>query len=138
MENKRSVDRPTHASMRAHQRQFAWQILVPFLVMAGLIVAGAVLAVTGKTPGSRVLADVSVIWLLAPMLFFALAILVFVITIIYGMAKLLQLLPRYTGKAQGIFTRISTGTRQAANGAAKPIVWFRQAGAVIKSIFKLK
>jgi hypothetical protein len=129
-----TVDQPT---VRAHKRQFAWQILVPFLVMAGLIIAGAVLVVTSGAPRTIVWADVSVIWLLAPALFFVLVFLALVLTTIYGMAKLLQILPHYTGKAQDIFTLLSTGTRKVADGAAKPFVWFHQAGAVIKSIFRL-
>ncbi len=134
MANEPPVDRPT---IRAHKRQFAWQILVPFLVMAGLIIAGAVLVVTGGAPRTGVWADISVIWLLAPALFFALAFLAIVITTIYGMAKLMQVMPHYTGKAQGIFALLSTGTRKVADGAAKPFVWFQQAGAVIKSIFNM-
>ncbi len=134
MENQPPVDRPT---IRAHKRQFAWQILAPFLVMAGLVIAGAVLVVTGGASRTGVWADVSVIWLLVPALFFALVILAILITTIYGMAKLLQVLPHYTGKAQGIFALLSAGTRKLADGAASPIVWFRQAGAVIKSIFRL-
>jgi len=134
MANQRPVDRPT---IRVHKRQFAWQILAPFLVMAGLIIAGAVLVVTGGAPRTGVWADISLIWLLAPALFFALAFLVIVITTIYGMAKLLQVIPHYTGKAQGVFALLSAGTRKVADGAAKPIVWFQQAGAAIKSIFKL-
>lgn len=134
MVNQPPVDRPT---VRTHKRQLAWQILVPFLVMAGLIIAGAVLVVTGGAPRTGVWADVSLIWLLAPALFFALAFLVIMLTIIYGMAKLLQIMPRYTGKAQDIFARLSAGTRKVADGTTKPFVWFRQAGAVIKSIFRL-
>lgn len=134
MVNQTPVDRPT---LRAHKRQFAWQILVPFLIMAGLIIAGAVLVVTGGEPRTGAWADVSLIWLLAPALFFALALLVAMVTIIYGMAKLLQVLPHYTGKAQGIFNLLSAGTRKLADLAAKPFVWSRQAGAIVKSIFRL-
>jgi hypothetical protein len=134
MTNQRAVDRPT---VRAHKRQFAWQILVPFLVMAGLIIAGAVLVVTGGAPRNGNWADVSLIWLITPALFFALALLVIVVTIIYGMAKLLQVLPHYTGKTQGIFAQLSAGTRKVADGGTKPFVWFQQAGAVIKSVFRL-
>ena len=131
MVNQSSVDRPT---VRIHIRQFAWQILVPFLVMAGLIIAGAVLVVSGGTPRTGVWADISVIWLLIPALFFALMFLIVMITVVYGMAKLLQVIPHYTGKAQGIFALLSTGTRKVSDGTTKPFIWFRQAGAVIKSI----
>jgi len=131
MMNQPPVDRPT---VRAHKRQFAWQILVPFLVMAGLIVAGAVLVVSGGAPETGTWTDISVIWLFAPALIFALAFLMVLITIIYGMAKLLQILPHYTGKVQGILAQLSAGTRKVANGTTKPFIWFRQAGAVIKSL----
>ena len=128
------VDRPT---LRAHKRQLAWQILVPFLIMAALIIAGAVLVTSGGESQTGVWADVSLIWLLAPALFIALAVLAILITTVYGMAKLLQVMPHFTAKAQGIFALLSTGTRKLADGATKPFVWFRQAGAVIKSIFKM-
>ncbi len=131
MVNQSSFDRP---AVRAHKRQFAWQILVPFLVMAGLIIAGAVLIVTGGASRTGVWADVSEIWLLIPALFFALAFLVLMITIVYGMAKLLQVIPHYTGKAQGIFALLSAGTRKVSDGATKPFVWFQQVGAVLKSL----
>lgn len=134
MVNQPPVERP---AVRSHKRQFAWQILVPFLVMTGLIIPGAVLVVAGGAPRTGVWADVSLIWLLAPALFIALMFLVIMITVIYGMAKLLQVLPHYTRKAQGIFTLISTGTRKTADGTAKPFIWFGQAGAVIKSIFRI-
>jgi uncharacterized membrane protein YhdT len=125
-----------HLTLRTHKRQFAWRILIPFLVMAGLIITGAVLVVTGGASRTGNWADISVIWLLAPALFFALAILVIAITLIYGMGKLLQVLPHYTGKVQNIFTQLSAGTRKVADGTAKPFIWFRQVRAVSKSLFR--
>jgi uncharacterized membrane protein YhdT len=126
-------DRP---SIQTHKRQVSWQILVPFIVMAGLIIAGAGLVVTGGAARTGVWADVSIIWLLVPVLFIAFAILATLITIIYGMFKMLNLIPRYTGKTQTFFTRLSAGTRKVADGTTKPIFWFGQAGSVIKSIFR--
>jgi uncharacterized membrane protein YhdT len=133
MSNQLPEIRPT---VRAHKRQFAWQILVPFLVMAGLIIAGALLVVTDGSARASVWADVSVIWLLVPALLLALAFLAVIITIIYGMTKILQIIPRYTWKAQVIFSRVSSGTRKVADGTTKPFFWYKQAGAIIKSIFR--
>ena len=128
------VDTPT---VRLHKRQFAWQILAPFLVMTVLVIAVAALVVSGGPSGTRAWADVSIIWILAPLLIFALLFVIVLGFLIYGIAKLTQVTPRYTGKAQHFFALLSTGTRKIADGAAKPFVWFNQAGAVIKSIFKL-
>jgi hypothetical protein len=128
------VDTPT---VRLHKRQIAWQILAPFLVMTALVIAVAALVVSGGASGTRAWADVSIIWILAPLLMFALLFVIVLGFLIYGIAKLTQVMPRYTGKAQHFFAQLSAGTRKVADGAAKPIVWIQQAGAVIKSIFKL-
>jgi hypothetical protein len=123
-------------SVRAHKNQFIWQILIPMIVIGGLIVAGAVLVVTGGASRTGVGADISIIWLIAPVLFFALLPLAILIAVIYGMAKLLKAIPHYTGKTQGFFALLSAKSRTLGDGAAKPFVWFQQVGAGIKSIIK--
>lgn len=133
MEKQPAADR---SSIRSHKRQFTLQILVPFLIMAGLIIAGAVSAVTAGATRTGTLTDIAVIWLVLPALVLGAVILVLTITFIYGMAELLKLLPHYSGKAQDFFTFLSSGTRKLADGTTKPFIWFRQASAAIKSLFK--
>ena len=127
------VDSPT---IRTHKRQFAWQILIPVVVLAILIITAAVLVATGGTAETRAWADVSTIWLIAPFLILALVLLTVLGFLIYGVARLLKVMPRYTGKAQSYLAAVAAGTRKVADGTAKPIMWTHQAGAVIKSIFK--
>ena len=134
MDTPRPVDSPT---IRVHKRQLTWQILVPFIVVAALIIAMAVLVATGAASATRTWADVSTIWLFAPMLVLALLFVIVLGFLIYGIARLLQVTPHYTGKAQDFFAMLSGWTRKIADGTAKPIVWFQQAGAILKSIFKL-
>lgn len=124
-------------TVRAHKRQLAWQILVPFLVVTALVLVAAVLVSVGEVTTTRTWADVSIIWLIVPMLFFALFFVIVLGFLIYGIAKLLQGLPYYSGKAQDFLALFSSRTRKIADGAASPFVWFRQAGAVLKTIFKL-
>jgi hypothetical protein len=131
-----SPDRPT---MRAHKRQFTWQILAPMILvgLAGLAASGFVIAdAISVQSQTRVWADVSAIWLIAPALFFALAFLAILLFVIYGMAKLLQAIPPFMNQVQGFFTRLSTGTHKFADATTKPIFWFRQAGAALRSIFR--
>jgi hypothetical protein len=123
------------SSVHAHKRQFFWQILIPLLVVMALILVIAVLVATGATD-TRAWADVSTIWLIAPMLVVALIFAAVLGFLIYGFTRLLRVIPRYTGKAQDFFTLLSTWARMIADGAAKPFVWFQQAGAVLKRIFK--
>ena len=135
MEIQPAVDHPT---LRKYKSQFTWQILLPIILVAviGLIAGGLVIATTVSGEGQpRVWADVSIIWLITPVLLFALAFLVILITTIYGMAKLMQVLPRFTGKTQVIFAKVSHGTRKVADGTVKPFIWFHEAGAAINSLF---
>jgi hypothetical protein len=134
MDALRQVESP---SIRTHKHQLAWQILVPFLLLAVLIIAMAVLIVTSTGSAARTWADVSIIWLIAPMLFLALVFVIVLGFLIYGMTRLMQVTPRYSGKAQDLFVVFSEKTRMVADGTAKPFVWFQQAGAVLKSIFRL-
>jgi Na+-transporting methylmalonyl-CoA/oxaloacetate decarboxylase gamma subunit len=125
--------------IRAHKRQFTWQILMPMalVVLAGLVAGGFVIA--NAASGQEqvgVWADISVIWLIVPALFFALAFLAILVMIVYGMTRLLEALPPYTSKAQGIFNQVAGGVRKLADGTVKPVFWLRQAGATLKSIFK--
>jgi cytochrome c biogenesis factor len=124
-------------SVHTHKRQLAWQILVPFFVFTVIILVAAILVATGATV-TRTWADISTIWMIAPMLVFALLFMAVLGFLIYGFARLLQVTPRYTGKAQDFFALLSQWARTIADGAAKPFVWFQQAGAVLKSIFRHK
>lgn len=135
MEKSPGAERST---IRTHKRQFIVQILVPFLLLAGLIIAGAAAALVAGTTRTATLTDISVIWLLLPALVIGVAILAVTITFIYGMAELLKILPRYSGKTQDFFTLVSSGTHRLADGTAKPFIWFRQAGAAVKSLFSRK
>jgi hypothetical protein len=127
--------RSESSTVHNHKRQFVWQILVPFLMMAGLIITAAVLVVIRGPLQARVWADVSTIWILAPMLAFALVIAVVLGFGIFGLAKLTRITPHYTGKAQELVASISTWTRKAADGIVKPVVWLKQAGAAMRSFF---
>ena len=134
MDNTKPADSET---IRAHKQQLAWQILVPFLVVGALIIAAAVLVVATTGSASRTWADVSIIWLTAPILVLALVFVTILGFLIYWIARLMQVTPRYTGKAQGFFALLSKWARMAADGVSKPLIWFQQAGAILKSIFKL-
>ena len=123
-------------SVRSHRRQFVWLILVPFLILAGIVITGAVLVSTGGDSLIGVWTDVSLIALIAPALILVLVFLAVMIATIYGMAKILQGLPVYSGKSQGIFRMISAWTRRLANGTAKPFIWLQQADAVLKALFR--
>ncbi|MBA4379901.1 MAG: hypothetical protein C0393_04320 [Anaerolinea sp.] len=123
-------------TLRAHKRQRFWQILAPMMlvILLSLIAGGFTLAAdAGQTrPG----ADVAVIWLVAPLMLFALLCMVVLGGMIYAIARLAKITPRYTARAQKFAARVESGTRRAADTAVKPVMWLEQFSAVVKSIFK--
>ncbi len=94
---------PTHPSYRKHRRDVTRQILIPIILVtlvglgfAALSIYGAVVSHTSVS----LWADISLIWLILPMMFLALVLLGLVGGMVYGLAKLLGVAPRYTGLAQ--------------------------------------
>jgi membrane protein implicated in regulation of membrane protease activity len=130
MNDRQNLVTPT---LQAHRRQFLWQILAPFLLLAALILAGAVWIVVGGANQARLWADVSLIWLLAPMLVLALAFTIVLGALIYGLARLSKAAPRLTGRAQELADIGARGVRRVADGATQPFVWYKQAGSVVRS-----
>jgi hypothetical protein len=128
--------RPDSPTLRAHRRQLVWQILLPVLLVVLLGVAAGVFVARAGVPGDRLGADVALIWLIAPLLAVALILLVLLAAMVYGMARLLQIVPRFTGRAQEIAGRIEGGTKKAADVAAGPILWVHEVVAVIDSFLK--
>jgi hypothetical protein len=79
---------------------------------------------------------VAIIWLVAPLLVLAVFLLVLLGLMIYGMTRLLQITPRFTGRAQEIAGRIEGGTKKAADVVANPILRVHEVVAGIGSLFK--
>ena len=126
------------ASYQAHKRDFIWQILVPMIVVLILVVIASVFTAM-RPPGTASLwADISTIWLLIPLLIFALITLVILGGIIYGMAKLLSITPVYTQKLYVLIRLLTKKIEDMADASAKPIFFVEELSASIKSIFGQK
>jgi hypothetical protein len=128
--------RPESPTLRQHKRQMVWQIIIPFILMAVLLIAAAVLVTFGKTASTSLWRDVSLVWLLAPALVLALVAIVVLGAVIYGLARLKKAAPRVTSRAQELTLLGALGIRRIADGTTKPFIWLEQAGAAIRSIFK--
>ncbi|PWH13937.1 MAG: hypothetical protein DDG60_09510 [Anaerolineae bacterium] len=97
------LPRPTHPSYRKHQREFTRQIILPILLVTLLGLGFAGIAIYGAVvnhAGVSLWADIALIWLILPTMVIALIILVLTIGVVYALAKLLGIAPRYTGLVQ--------------------------------------
>ena len=111
-----------------HRQQQIWQIWLP-LVLASLVVIGlAILAIVGASRGSDVVtkwSHFSSILIIIPVLFVSLVVLALVCAGIYGLAKLLKILPAYTGLVQAYTDLISISIKMRSDQLLKPIFAIR-------------
>lgn len=101
--DKLPVPQPDRESYLKHRRDMTRQILVPIILVTviGLgLVALSIYGIVGRSANVSLWADISLIWLIIPMMFLALVILGLVGGMVYGLAKLLGVTPRYTGLVQ--------------------------------------
>ena len=128
-----SVQTPNDSpTFRRHRRQLAWQILVPVLLMAVLGIAAGLLVVRAGAGRDRLFADTALIWLIAPLLLAGLLFAALLGFMIYGLARLLQVTPGFTGRLQDVSARAAGVTKKAADAAASPILRVNEAVAVVR------
>ena len=132
---KLSENRPSYQD---HRRQFWTQIFLPMIVAVLLIIAVAVitgLTAFGANDRSPIWAAISTIWLVIPVMFFGLIFLVLLVSLVYLLARTLQILPPYTSKAQYYVDRGATEAKRFSDMAAKPVIFIEGIMASLKAIF---
>ncbi len=115
--------KPTHPSYRAHRRQVTWQILAPVILAVLLAVAATVLVSLAAAHGTGDIARwaaISTIWLVIPVLFVGLVVLLILVAIAYVMGLAADFIPPYTRQAQVFVSQVEAGVRRAAAVAYRP------------------
>ena len=141
MEKARLPSSAEHPFYLKHRRELWTKILIPMLAAVTLIVAVAVLTgFAASRENSEVgrWAAISTIWIVTPVMAAGLLLLLVFIAILYGMARLLALIPTYTGQAQKIVWRIEGAIKRGADMAVKPVLALEGITATIKRLFGSK
>lgn len=136
MQNAR-LPAPNHPSLQRHRRELWTRILIPMLLAVAVIVAIAVLtSIAASRPESEVSrwAAVSTIWIMLPFFGAGTLLLIVLIAVIYGLARLHGILPTYTVQAQDIIWRIAAAVKRFADGAAKPMLAIGGISGAIKRL----
>jgi len=112
----------THAE---HRREVFWQITLPLVIGSLLLlaaIAAIILSATQPVTDVGRWADVSLMWLIMPSLFFALIILVILIGFVYAISLLLRVIPRYACTVQLFFEKGKGKISQITNLIVEPIL----------------
>ena len=141
MEKARLPSPAEHPSVEKHRRELWTRILIPLLVAVTIIVAIATLtgiATFHNNGDVERWAAISTIWIVLPIMVAGLMILIIFVGLVYGMARLLQLIPLYTGQAQKFIWRIEGTIKRGTEMAVKPILELEGLIASIGRIFGSK
>ncbi|HEY3312730.1 MAG TPA: YIP1 family protein [Anaerolineales bacterium] len=126
--DKYSIPHPERESYHKHLRDVNRKIILPVVlvtVLVGVIAVLAGLAATGSSGTVSMWADISIIWLVIPMMMFAIAILALMIGLIYGLNRLLKISPYYTGMVQAYVLWFRAEMTIWADKLTRPVVSIR-------------
>lgn len=127
---------PNPVTTQAHQHQAFWQIKFPLLVGVILVLiaaAGVIVAsVSGGGDVSR-WSDISIIWLIAPMLLLTLILIAATAGMVYMMGRLLPVLPRYSHLLLGYFLNLSIQVKGLSNAATEPFLRLHSMSASVRA-----
>lgn len=107
---------------RAHRREVLLQITLPLVIGVIIVLVLAVLAALGAPGNVSRWADVSLIWLIIPMLLVALIFLVVFGGLAFGVFYLIRLIPGYARQVQDFFTLVGAKVKQGSDMAVEPVL----------------
>lgn len=125
---------------REHRQQELWQIIVPLLVSA-LIVIGLGILVGNHFNNQADIqkwSSAALIWLTAPALILSILLLVTLIGIIFLVTKLLDILPPYAKIAEHAIDQGKMKIESVTNAAVEPILRLNTYLAGLRALFKRK
>jgi predicted PurR-regulated permease PerM len=136
---KLPVPRPDRASYLKHKRETNRQILLPIilsvLLMIGMFVLVAYSTFAANGDVER-WAAVSTIWLVIPWMITLVVVMSVLWGAVYGLQRLLNITPEYTGTAQEIVLRINARAQQYAKEVTDRVIRFRAWVDTLQSFFK--
>ena len=138
---KAHIPQPVHESYKRHRRELVWQIILPVVLTSLVIVALIVLVnIATFNQGADVArwAAISTIWIVIPVMLAGLVLLAVFSALVYGMKRLLEITPTYTGLAQDYVHRAAGYIRRGADLAVRPVLFLDGIGASIRRLFGRK
>ena len=130
--------KPSHESYLKHRRELRWKILAPVIAASVLCVlcsAMVYVATFGYGGDVTLWAEISEIYLAIPTIILLVILFAMVGGLVFLMARLLPILPRYTFMAQDLSYKMKASVRRGADYAAKPVIFLDSLGASINRIF---
>ena len=122
-----------------HRKQTFWQIWVPLILSILVVLFLCVLAsVAAGSPAVTEFSQLSTVYLVTPVLIIGFVVLVMVSAVVYGLARLLDILPVYTRMTQDFFRQVAAFVRIWSDKIVRPVLatrtWWAGFEAALKHI----
>jgi hypothetical protein len=121
-----------------HQREIFWQVTVPMLIGSVILLVPAGLAVAasfGLVPdNTRRWADISMIWMIIPVMFMTLLTLVFLAGSVYALMRLILVLPKYSYQALGWLLLLGLNLQRLNDRLVEPFLRMHMLAASMKTL----
>jgi hypothetical protein len=121
----------THA---VHKREVFWQIIFPIVIGALILLTLAIGSWFVSYNTTSQAANISVIWLFIPLLFFTLFFTFLLAGLAYGLIRLIGILPPYAAVVQNFFILVNLRVRHALDLAAEPVMKAASAQAMLSAL----
>lgn len=110
------------ATQKSYMRQSFWQIILP-ISLGGLIVLAIAVLVCLAEPGTAsAWADISLVFLLIPVMVVALLFLGLFSALVYGVFRLIEVIPPYARLAQAFAFKMERRIHALTHGLVEPII----------------
>jgi len=134
-----AVNKPTETvrkpiSWEKHRHEVRLQIILPLVIGVVILLALSVLVVLGSNAQVSQGADVALIWLIVPMLFLTLLLIIIISALIYGLAKLLLVTPGAMRKLQDYSIIIQYRVSGATTKLVSPVIKIKSTNASLGAL----
>jgi FtsH-binding integral membrane protein len=119
-----------------HRKEVLWQITFPLLITGLILLAFSILSITMTPEETSVWADISLIWLIMPVMVLTLISLAMLIASIYAVLKLIQVLPVFAFRLQNGLILIRANIRTIADRSVEPVLRINSFSAGIKGFVR--
>jgi hypothetical protein len=105
-----------------HRREVFWQITVPLMVGGVIFAAFVILAIMANASLASQGADVALMWLLILPILMTLLVFVLLAALVYGLWKLILLLPGKMYQVQNFFKQVQAFVRMFSDKLVEPFL----------------
>jgi uncharacterized membrane protein YobD (UPF0266 family) len=113
---------PNPVTQLSHRKQVLWQITIPLVIGVVIILIVAILVTTGSPQTASLWADISLIWLIIPVMIASLILLVLLAGLAYAVIWLVRTIPGYALQAQNFMIMIAGQVERLGDMIVEPIL----------------